>query len=320
MPVPAWAHTRRQRAEDHDHAEEDDDGPTDVQQFDPVVLQDLADRRGGGAERDEHHREPGHEQPDALEHRPAGGRRRRPLAARRELGGRQPRDHGDVARHQRQDARRDEREDPGAEGDEHAGRIGRDRGECGGCEDRGPRLGEALADLVHVGLHHHGDQVREVHLGLPAQHGVRLARIADQQVDFGRAQEALVDDDVLLPVQAHRFEGQAAQLAHLVRLARRHDVIAGSVLLQHQPHGTYIIGRVAPVALHVEVAQRELVVDFVGDAGHAVRHLARHELEATPGRLVVEQDPRGGVKVVALPVVHRDPVPVHLGHAVGAAG
>ena len=73
---------------------------------------------------------PGDEEADAAQHRAQGGRRGRAVAARLELGGREARDHGDVARDQRQHAGRDEGEDPGPEGDEDAGRIGRDRGGC----------------------------------------------------------------------------------------------------------------------------------------------------------------------------------------------
>ena len=51
-----------------------------------------------------------------------------------------------------------------------------------------------------------------------------------------------------------------------------------------------------------------------------VGDLAGDELEAAPGRLVVEQDAERGVQVVALAVVDRDPVAVDLGHAVGRAG
>ena len=160
----------------------------------------------------------------------------------------------------------------------------------------------------------------EVDLGLPAQDLVRLGRVTDQKVDLGRAQEALVDDDVLLPVEADGLEGQAAELADLVRLAGRDDVVAGLVLLQHQPHGADVVGGVAPVTLRVEVAERQLLVELVRDARHAVRHLAGDELEAAAGRFVVEEDARRGVQVVALAVVDRDPVAVDLGHAVGAAG
>ena len=75
-------------------------------------------------ERDEDHREPGNEEPDAPQHRAQGGGRRRTIPAGLQFGGREARDHGDVARHERQHARGDEREDPGPEGDEDTGRIG----------------------------------------------------------------------------------------------------------------------------------------------------------------------------------------------------
>ena len=46
--------------------------------------------------------------------------------------------------------------------------------------------------------------------------------------------------------------------------------------------------------------------------------LARQELEAPAGALVVEEDPGAGVQPVALPVVHGDPVGIDLGHPVRA--
>ena len=55
------------------------------------------------------------------------------------------------------------------------------------------------------------------------------------------------------------------------------------------------------------------------DARDAVRHLARHELEPAPRRLVVEQHARHREEVVALAVVHGDVMREHLRHAVRAA-
>ena len=46
--------------------------------------------------------------------------------------------------------------------------------------------------------------------------------------------------------------------------------------------------------------------------------LARHEGLAAPGRFVVEEDAIGGEDLVALAVVARGPVGVHLGDRVGA--
>ncbi len=125
VPEPAWAQTlRRQRAEQHDGAEEDDHGAAHMGERDLVRIEQAADARSGRAQRDEDHREPGHEEPDAPQDRAQGGRRRCTVPAGLQLGGREARDHGDVARHEGQHAGGDERQNPGTEGDEDTGRIG----------------------------------------------------------------------------------------------------------------------------------------------------------------------------------------------------
>ena len=100
----------------------------------------LTDGRRRGSEGDEDHGEAQDEEADPLEHRAQSAsttgvrpRHRSTL----ELGGREARDHGHVARDERQHAGREERQDAGPEGDENAGRIGRDRSE--GSRRRGPQ-------------------------------------------------------------------------------------------------------------------------------------------------------------------------------------
>jgi hypothetical protein len=90
--------------------------------------------------------------------------------------------------------------------------------------------------------------------------------------------------------------------------------------LEHQPHRVDVVAGEAPVPLGIEVAEPQLVGLTELDLGHGVGDLAGHELQPTPGRLVVEQDARAGVEVVALPVVDGHPVAVDLGDAVGGAG
>ena len=51
----------------------------------------------------------------------------------RELGGREARDHGEVARHKREDAGGEEGEDPCPEGDQDADGVGRN---CSGQKER----------------------------------------------------------------------------------------------------------------------------------------------------------------------------------------
>jgi len=120
------------------------------------------------------------------------------------------------------------------------------------------------------------------------------------------------------PVEAELLEHPLRELLHRVGLPGGHDVVVRLVLLEHEPHGLHVVAREAPVALGVEVAEPQLLLEPRLDPGGAVGDLAGHELQPAPGRLVVEEYPRDRVDAVALPVVDRNPVPVDLGDPVGA--
>src|SRR5919106_1658996 len=185
------------------------------------------------------------------------------------------------------------------------------------------RSGDALElplEQGEVGVDHQVDQASERGLRLPAQLAARLGGVAHQQVDLRRPEELLVHDHVLLPVEPHAVERELAELAHRVGLAGGDHVVVGRVLLEHQPHGLDVVAGVTPVALGLEVPEAQLVGEPELDAGGAVGDLAGHELEAAPRPFVVEQDAAGGVEVVRLAVVDRDPVAVDLGNPVGRAG
>src|SRR5262249_46667596 len=79
-----------------------------------------------------------------------------------------------------------------------------------------------------------------------------------------------------------------------------------------------VVAGEAPVAVRVEVPERERVGEPERDPRDAVADLARDELQAAARRLVVEEDARHRKQVVALAVVDGDVVPEHLRHAVGA--
>ena len=53
-------------------------------------------------------------------------------------------------------------------------------------------------------------------------------------------------------------EGELGEVPNDVRFTGRHDVVVGLRLLQHEPHGLDVFAGVAPVALGVQVAEREL--------------------------------------------------------------
>src|SRR5918995_2601721 len=161
-----------------------------------------------------------------------------------------------------------------------------------------------------VGVDHEVDQALERGLRLPAEHLAGLGRVAHQQVDLGGPEEPLVDHHVLLPVEAHPTERQLAELTHRMGLAGGDHVVVGLILLEHEPHRLDVVAGVAPVALGVEVPHAQLVGQPELDASGAVGDLAGRELEAAARALVVEQDAAGGVQVVGLAVVDRDPVAV----------
>ena len=107
-----------------------------------------------------------------------------------------------------------------------------------------------------VGVDHHHDEPLEVDLRIPAQDLSRLGRVADQEIDLGRAHERRVDT-TYASVEAHVVEGDLDETLHRVGLARGDDVVVRLVLLEHEPHRLDVVAGEAPVALRVEVAERE---------------------------------------------------------------
>ena len=85
-------------------------------------------------------------------------------------------------------------------------------------------------------------------------------------------------------------ESEPAELPHARGGAGGDDEIAGMGLLQHPPHHVDIISRESPVALRIEVAKRESPGPAEFDPRHPVGDLARDELDAPQGGLVIEED------------------------------
>jgi hypothetical protein len=81
-----------------------------------------------------------------------------------------------------------------------------------------------------------------------------------------------------------------------VGLVGRDHVVVGLVLLEHEPHHLDVLLGVAPVALGVEVAEVERVLEAHLDPGGGAGDLAGDEGLAAAGRLVVEEDAVAGVQ------------------------
>src|SRR5215813_1917698 len=187
--------------------------------------------------------------------------------------------------------------------------------------------------FTDIGFDHFGHEVIEADGVLPAELLSRLARISDEQVDFGWPEitrvnahqyeaglgiDALLVDAFTPPVEpsTHDCERPLDELAYGIRFAGGQDVVIRFGLLHHQPHAFDIVAGMAPVPLGVNVANIECVVHALLDRGHCPCHLASHEGFTSDGTFVIEQDAIRGVHAVSLAIIDRDPVRVELGHAV----
>ena len=95
-----------------------------------------------------------------------------------------------------------------------------------------------------------------VHRRLPAELRLGLGGVADQRVDLGRPQVALIEADVVLPVEPGVLE-ETEEVADGVVAAGGQDEVVGLVGLQHPPHALDVLRGIAPVADGVEVAHVE---------------------------------------------------------------
>jgi hypothetical protein len=106
------------------------------------------------------------------------------------------------------------------------------------------------------------------------------------------------------------------EVAHGMGNACGDDEVFRLGLLQHLPHGPGIVPRKSPVSPRLKISQAQLLLHSKLDPGHGIGHLAGNEFAAAPGSLVVKENSATAKHAVTLAVVHRDPVPVDLGHAI----
>src|ERR1700692_2821561 len=198
----------------------------------------------------------------------------------------------------------------------------------------------AIGDLPprdrEVSRHHLLDELGEARLRLPAELLTRLAGVTDQKIDSGGPEIYPIDahhglagfcvDAGLVDALAAPFdsaanfrERQFDKLAHRAGLARRQHEIVGLIRLQDHVHALDIILGMAPVAFGLEISEIERVFETGLDAGDTARDLARHKGLSADRAFMIEQDAVGGEHAVGFAIVHRDPVAVKLGDAIGRA-
>ena len=191
--------------------------------------------------------------------------------------------------------------------------------------------------LFQIRSYHLRDHLLERVARPPLQLLSSLRRITTQHIYLSRAEIArihgyytpprppvkapLLDTGAFPPqVDTYRRKRLLAKRAHGVGLTGGQHVVVRFVLLEHPPHALDEIAGVPPVALGVEIAQIQPLLQSYLDPSRRARDLARDESLSADGRLVVEQDAVAGKEVVGFAVVDGDPIGVELGDPVRAAG
>src|SRR5579862_1839713 len=166
-------------------------------------------------------------------------------------------------------------------------------------------IGFLSSEFAQVGFDHFLDQLLKAGLVLPAEFPPRLFRIAEQQVHFGRSVVGRVDSNqniagpratagLITTLASPRdrpsdiMKGALDEFAHGMGFAGREHIVVGLALLQNPPHAVDIVARMPPIALRVDVAEIEPLLQAALDGGHGARDLARDEGFAANGRFMIE--------------------------------
>ena len=200
-------------------------------------------------------------------------------------------------------------------------------GHGGGPAEPGPGARGVAAQVLHLGGTVVGRVHRHQHVPRLHRRPRRLAGSLTPQQGLPESRTVHRGNDSLLlapgpaPIERHPQLGERrrGERPHGVAHPGGDDVVGGRRRLEHAPHGVHVVAGVAPVAPGVEVPEQQPVLQPQGDAAGGAGDLARDERLAAARALVVEEDPAAGEQAVRLAVVHRDPVGVELGRAVGGA-
>src|SRR5215467_4104037 len=103
-------------------------------------------------------------------------------------------------------------------------------------------------------------------------------------------------------------------------LTGRNHVVGRFGLLQHLPHCDYVLPRMSPIALGVQVTQPQLGRLTCGNSRHEGTDLASYEFESAAWRLVIKKDPTQGECLVSLAVVADQLVSADLADSVARSG
>src|SRR4051812_16474888 len=162
-----------------------------------------------------------------------------------------------------------------------------------------------LALVCEISINHLAYQVFESDVVVPVELRARLGAISKQKADLRRTIELLIDDNVIVVVEAYMTKRYLEELPYRVRLSSGDHVVIGRILLKHEPHGSHIVTGVSPVPPSIQVAEPQVVNLPQLDASDVGGDLSGHKLKSAPRTLMIEEDAAGRVEVVRLAIIAR---------------
>ena len=99
-------------------------------------------------------------------------------------------------------------------------------------------------------------QSLEINLGFPLQFPNRFRSVPSQNMNLRRAKKFWVNHNMFFPIEPDIAKSTCDKLPNSMRFSGSHNVIFGLIPLQHEPHGSDIISRKAPVSFCVKISHR----------------------------------------------------------------
>src|SRR5262249_28974333 len=148
--------------------------------------------------------------------------------------------------------------------------------------------------------YHFSHQLGKTRARLPSKLFPYLCGIAEQRINFGRPKVSRIDgndsfarfhiESFLVasrsrPAYLHsQFHGgRVDKISYRMLLACGNDEVVWMCLLQHQPDCLHVVSSMSPVALGVQIAQIQAVLQSQMNPGESANDLARNKSLSTEG-------------------------------------
>src|SRR6059036_2157618 len=168
--------------------------------------------------------------------------------------------------------------------------------------------GRVAREQIHVRVHHDSHEFLKSYLWFPVENFFRLRSVTQKNVHLGWPLISRVMLYELLPIEIGVGECRFDKLAYRVAFTSSQDEIVSFSQLQNSPDALDIFGRISPVTLCVEVAEKQFLLQALLNRCDCARNLASDESLAAPRAFMIKHDAVARTEAVTFAVVNGGPV------------